>query len=165
MPDAIPRLSIREVVDESNLANVTYFELHAVTDDNDVTPPAGEAELHLSQEMSYGFRDDDHGFRVRIRTVIRAPGQGDITVGLSAEWDYTGTSARAIHQELMLEFINGVAIMVLFPYLRESAADLSRRVFGSALLIPTIQRGQVEFLATDLDSSPATGRTSSTGPN
>lgn len=144
MADGSPTRELIDLVEASELVGVSYFELSASRDEDSTAAPEGSAELQLSQEMGYGYREDDAAFRVRLRTTVRAPGQGDIVVGLSGEWSCAG-SAQAIDQSTMLAFINEVAMMVLLPYLREATADLSRRVFGSALLLPLIKRGDIEF--------------------
>lgn len=43
---------------------------------------------------------------------------------------------------------NEVGVMTVFPFLRESVSTMSIRVFGQALMLPTIERGQI---ALDVD--------------
>ncbi|MFJ4295618.1 hypothetical protein [Curtobacterium sp. NPDC089689] len=142
-------ITVQDVVDVSDLIDVSYYELSAAQNDNSAPgAPEGDTQLHLAQEMSYGTRDDDRGFRVQIRTTIDAPDQGKVVIGVSAAWQYSGESAQAISRATMLDFINNVAVMVLLPYIREATSDLTRRVFGSALVLPMIQRGQIGFAET-----------------
>lgn len=144
MPDH--DIPVEEVVAASDLIDVSYYELSAKqNDDSAHDAPEGDTQLHLAQEMSYGTRDDDQGFRVQIRTTIDAPDQGKVVIGVSAAWQYGGGSASAISRATMLDFVNNVAVMVLFPYIREATSDLTRRVFGSALVLPMVQRGQIGF--------------------
>ncbi|MBT1618129.1 protein-export chaperone SecB [Curtobacterium flaccumfaciens pv. poinsettiae] len=139
-------ITVQDVVAASDLVDVSYYELAATQNDDSISEaPEGDTQLHLAQEMSYGTRDDDRGFRVRIRTTVDAPDQGKVVIGVSAAWQYAGESAQAISRATMLDFINNVAVMVLLPYIREATSDLTRRVFGSALVLPVIQRGQIGF--------------------
>ncbi|MBT2503491.1 hypothetical protein [Curtobacterium sp. ISL-83] len=155
MSDVSPSPELRALVQAADLVGISYFELSALRDEGASTTPEGLTELQLSQEMGYGFREDDAAFRVRVRTTVKAPGQGEIVVGLNGEWSYGGGSAKGIEQSTLLDFINNVAMMVLLPYLREATADLSRRVFGSALLLPLIQRGDIEFTSEHLNPGEA----------
>lgn len=45
----------------------------------------------------------------------------------------------------MQEFVNNVAIMHILPYARQSIADLTQRVFSAPLLMPIMQRGELQF--------------------
>lgn len=140
--------TLHDVVEIAELANVTHFELSAVREKAaDPTGPAEPdgAELQVSQEMNYSARDDGQAFRVWLRSTVVAPGRGTVVVGVDGEWTYESGDPDAISEPVMLEFINNVAVMVLLPFIRETVADLSRRVFGTGLLLRTWQRGEIIF--------------------
>lgn len=136
---------LHALVAESNLAEVSCFELSARLGDATSDDLEGVADLGISQELIFGTRDDDAAFRIRIRTLMDVPEGGQVVVGIAGEWDYAPGTASQIAESVMLDFVNNVAIMVLMPFIREHAADLSRRVFGNALMLPMMQRGQIQF--------------------
>lgn len=53
-----------------------------------------------------------------------------------------------VSEPVLLEFANEVGIMALLPFVREAVADLSTRVFGNAILMPVMQRGELHFEST-----------------
>ena len=64
---------------------------------------------------------------------------------VSADYELATMSARGIDQKVMQAFVNGVAVMALVPYIRQSVSDVTLRVFGSALTMALVRRGEMEF--------------------
>lgn len=52
-----------------------------------------------------------------------------------------------LDDNLVTHFANEVAVMTLLPFVRQSIADVTQRVFDETLLMPVVARGQVEFKA------------------
>ncbi|TFC87454.1 hypothetical protein [Cryobacterium sp. TMT4-31] len=142
MPD-VEAITVESVVENSSLSDISVFELSARR--GKVTPDSEEGE---SVEPSYGmqidYRDADNGFRVRLVTRFDTD-LGVIVSDVGAEYTLEGIGARSIPRHVLLDFVNNVAIMALVPYVRQSIADITLRVFGSALLMPMIRRGEIEF--------------------
>jgi len=97
--------------------------------------------------MRIDSRDDGHGFRVLFETNIEFSG-GCVECGLSAEYELDGARLQDDEGKVMSEFVNGVALMHLIPYTRQLIADMTQRVFGNALLMPILQRGELQFEVT-----------------
>ncbi|RRD52097.1 hypothetical protein EII12_06010 [Buchananella hordeovulneris] len=57
-------------------------------------------------------------------------------------------------------YVNEVAIMTAFPYLREGISCITAKVFGDPLLVPVLQRGQLT-VPVDEDSDLSEKRTTS----
>jgi hypothetical protein len=54
-------------------------------------------------------------------------------------------------QRVVELFANEVAVMTLFPYLREGIASISSKVFGSPITLPVAQRGQLGFDVSEVE--------------
>lgn len=55
----------------------------------------------------------------------------------------------SIDEQTKIDFANDVAILAILPFTRQAIADITARVFGAALLMPIIQRGQLVFGLSD----------------
>lgn len=141
MPDPV---SIQQLVADVSLASISFIELGAARDPSGAVPDGGEASVEPVHRLQTAFQDDLQGFRVRVRTEIELP-IGSIVVDVAAEYSLDTVAGSSIDQALLLEFVNEVAVMHLVPYIREGLADITRRVFGAGLLMPIMQRGEMNF--------------------
>jgi len=135
-------------VDDVQLGSISYFEISALRNDLiNVIDPTEDGSVTITPQytLQTAHRDDDRGFRVRIRSDIETS-VGTIKVDVAADYVLTNLHAAEISPGLMIEFVNEVAVMVLLPYLRQSIADVSQRVFGASLTMPIYKRGEVSFV-------------------
>lgn len=142
----MPDLTLEALILDVDLEAVTYFELSAARSSR-ATPavtPAEDEEIAPSHTLQTAVRDDDRGFRIRVRTEIDVS-IGSIVVDVSADYELSTISARSIDQAVLQDFVNGVAVMALVPYIRQSVSDITLRVFGSALTMALVRRGEMEF--------------------
>lgn len=148
-------LDLATLVGKVALQSVSFFEVSAVrteaeSDEDDhaeFESTADDAEGSGAKSVQYlqtARRDDDLGFRVRLRTEISLS-NGSTTVDAAAEYEIDNGLASNISDEVMMEFANEVAIMQLVPYIRQAVADATQRVFGTPLLLPMLQRGELSF--------------------
>jgi len=108
-------------------------------DDDDPNP-----QIEPLHGLNLTLRDDHAGFRVRFNTDI------DVAIGrvgcdVLAEYELSEFLIDAGSTEAMAEFVNGVALMHVLPYTRQHIADVTQRVFGTPLLMPIVQRGEITF--------------------
>lgn len=138
-------VTIQALVDDCSLSAIELYELSASRAESIDGVEDGE-EIDPSYSLQIERRNDDKGFRVRIATQIET-GVGTIRTDVAAKYDLDAIHASDIAQEVMVDFVNNVSIMALIPYIRQSIADMSLRVFESALLMPMVQRGELTFEA------------------
>lgn len=74
-------------------------------------------------------------------TVEREYGSVVVDVGVNYIFDVP----FSISGEALAAFINRVAALALFPYLRESLASLTARVFGNAVVMPVMRQRDFEI--------------------
>jgi len=150
-------VTLDDLVAGATLTEVAFFELSASRQSvaSDV-PPDGEevSEMDSQQTMFLDRRKDGRGFRVRLKTEVAPGNLGTIVAGVEGEWDTPTIDQSDVPEDVMLDYINGVAIMVLLPFTREAIADITRRVFGNALLLPVMQRGVINFTTLGRDPTP-----------
>ncbi len=108
------------------------------------SPDPDESSTTPSFELQIQTPDQDpfDWFSVRVRVSAVFP-EGQAAVAARAIYSHRQAERPSI--ELLTAFTNEVALMALLPYLRESLADVTRRVFGPPLTMPMFQRGQLQF--------------------
>jgi hypothetical protein len=149
-------LTLEELVEKSDLSSFTYFEVSAVRSDSAVANELSETDRDIKPNhlLQTAPREDDSGFRVRIRTEIDAH-VGTIVVDVAAEYELTEAVASSFDPVVLTSFVNNVAVMTLFPYIRQAVADITLRVFGAALTMPVVRRGELAFDPPKLVEQPA----------
>jgi hypothetical protein len=147
--------TVKRLVEVADLETIETYRLIA---ERDIFASAREdVEIDPSYTLTVDFRDAGDGFRVRLVTDIDTP-LGGISCGVLGEYGIGQARLRTETSEALTEFINGVALMHLIPYARQSIADLTQRVFGAPLLMPMIQRGQISFSPSEVASVEVTPR-------
>lgn len=140
--------SVSRLVEVADLESIETYRLVA---ERDIFAGGGEdIEIDPSYTLTVDFRDAGDGFRVRMVTDIETP-LGAISCGVLGEYGIGDARFGPETSEALTEFINGVALMHLIPFARQSIADLTQRVFGAPLLMPMIQRGQITFSRADVE--------------
>lgn len=142
-------MSTPEVADDVNqlvaAADLESIEVYRLVAERDLFASArDDVEIDPTYTLTVDFRDEGDGFRVRLQTDVETP-IGQISCGVLAEYGLGEARLTAESGEALTEFVNGVALMHVIPYARQSIADLTLRVFGAPLLMPIIQRGQITF--------------------
>jgi hypothetical protein len=153
MPDA--NLTIHDLLEDVELFHISFMELQAKREqsgddnalasltDNDDVDEAEAPQIAPEYQLAIDHNSERNRFRVRLRTEIRQ--RGHIVVEVAVEYEHTNRKSTDYAQSVINDFGRDVGIMAALPYAREAIADLTRRVFGSALLMPIIRRGDLEF--------------------
>jgi hypothetical protein len=150
------------------LLDISYFEMTAartensrndVVSDEAARGTSGAAddvasEIKSSHFLSFEQKEDGTAFRVSLKTTVDSP-DGIASVRCVAEYGVEKVDAKGLSNELLLDFTNHIATMALVPYIRQGLSDITQRVFGSALLMPIIRRGELEFSEQDSVSRSA----------
>lgn len=147
--DSTEPLTVVELLRKVQLLGIQQIELAA-------SRGTGDMADNTQAEPTYGLqisgRDDDKAFRVGLRAEIQV-GNGSILSNIEAEYELSTVTYSSIIEQTKIDFANDVAVMAIVPYTRQAIADISARVFGAALLMPIIQRGQLVFSLPDTAQS------------
>ena len=114
----------------------------------------GQREEPGLPEFSLAFdrnQENPAQFRLQLRCAIRFPDGAELIAEPVAEYAITDPAQVPITDELMVEYANEVGVMALLPYLRQTIASVSQQVFGTAVLMPIMQRGALSF---SIDAAP-----------
>lgn len=138
---------VSELVQLTRLVSIMPTRILVERSDDELSDDDESVPIEPLHALSLTLRDDESGFRVRFTTDIIVP-FGRIGCDVEAEYEVDGAKIRAQSTGAMAEFVNGVALMHVFPYTRQHLADATARVFGTALLMPIVQRGDISFSVT-----------------
>lgn len=129
--------ALRALITRSNLHGVQFHEIYAKLNDD---IPDGVTRETADVKLQYQTRTSDEDFGIRV-TVNVTSASGEARVVVAA--DYTLESGKAPEATLLDLFASEVAIMTLFPFVREGIQSATSRVFGVPLLLPVLERGQI----------------------
>lgn len=123
------------IIEASNLVGVQFYEYSATRHG-----PKPEAEEEREIQLEVQTRRADGEFGVRLIGVTHNS-EGEVRVSVAAE--YEAPSLGVIPDRDVSMFANEVAVMTLFPYLREAVQTLSTRLFHEGWMLPILERGQL----------------------
>lgn len=130
--------NLRDLIQKSELRSIEYHEVHArrrdgaSVDDSDLDDP--QLSINVQNRL------DDDSFGIRLVGSVTMP-HGDATASIAGE--YVLLEGHQPSPRTLQMYINEVGVMTIFPYLREAIATTTSRVFGEAILLPTVQRGEI----------------------
>lgn len=138
-----------EMVQDLSLAGIQFYELSVVYKDQ--VDEEREASINVEVNLSIRRRPDGLDFRARFE--IPYP-DGDVVCDAAVMYDAEGP--RSFGEDAIFDFADNVAIMTLFPYVRQSVSDLGNRV-GTPIVMPMLERGAFSFRSDgdDADSEAA----------
>lgn len=135
--------SVRGVIDAATLRDIQFYEVSARRNEGELEEDqAGNVTIEVQQR----FGEGDFGVRLSAQVVVPA---GEIVASVAAEYDLT--EGYQPSKRALAIFANEVAVMTVFPYLREAVATASAKVFGRPVHLPVIQRGQIGITLEDDD--------------
>lgn len=126
------RSDLLELLQRVHLSGIYFHEL-SCRQASEVNDSQG-ADVAIDVQT----RTEEDNFGVRALLRLQAP-PGDINVQVAAEYDVLEGEAPNGH--ILSLFASEIAMMALFPYLREAVQDLSAKVFGEPIILPIVQRG------------------------
>lgn len=135
--------TIEGAVEYLRLVRVSFYEQAAKRSEIDLEnaslqrPPGDEAEMKIWT----AFRSSSEGIDYRCSVTLNFE-QASITA--DAAISYRSEVPVNLARKAIIEFGNGVAIMTLFPYLRQAISDLGARI-GYESTLPMITPGQIRF--------------------
>lgn len=139
---------VKELLPLLTLDSIDFFEMSGRVEagftDSDADESAAEpAQTDVRVEVSPALRVRSDGIDARCRLRVHPP-EGVIVVDGAAF--YTSSEPIDVSQDVAVDFADNVAIMALFPYLRQAIDDLSvRLLFTNRVVLPILVRGQITF--------------------
>lgn len=135
--------TIEEMLEHLTLRDVTFFRLNATNDGYDEGAEVSDAELSLEVTLSSRLVDESASFRAAFK--LTHP-RGVVEVDGAVHYD--ADTAVSYNPEAAFEFADNVALMTLFPYIRQQVADVAARV-GVQMILPILPRGALSFRPAD----------------
>lgn len=139
---AEPSVGLLALVEHANLDSISFIELSARRG------PVAEGRSGGPRAPTYMLTtngtDDGSRFRIALRVDLELE-EGEVQVTAQADYTVAGPGTGSVTRHGVVEYANEVGIMTLLPYLRQAIADLTQRVFDTALLMPVQPRGAVSF--------------------
>lgn len=135
--------SIQDVISHSELRSIEYHELSARRYS---AQPDAEVSDNGTLNIVVQQRSDAESFGVRLNATIVFP-IGEATVSVAGE--YGLLEGHEVTSRSLQLFANEVAVMTVFPYLREAVASITGRVFQQPLHLPMVKRGEIAVEVTE----------------
>ncbi|MFD6163695.1 hypothetical protein ACFWFR_00785 [Oerskovia sp. NPDC060287] len=149
-----PSESLVAFVPRVSLLSIGYSELSATASDLPAEAPESDAfDVDPEYTLNVAIHPSEPRFGLRLRVDIEGP-FGVLHVETQADYEADGIEQSALSNALLVEYANHVGLFAMVPYARQAIADLSLRVFGSPLLMPTMQRGDLTFPSDALETRP-----------
>ncbi|ALE05497.1 hypothetical protein AL755_08425 [Arthrobacter sp. ERGS1:01] len=146
------------LLDEVKLLGISYFELSASRSEgapeSDGERPGDGEELDIEPQFTLGFAKANTAerFQIRVKTEIQMP-IGAIVVDIASEYELQDSQVADVTDDLLVAFVNKVAMMTLIPYIRQSVSDLTARVFEVPLVMPMYRQGELTFPPPDAEAN------------
>lgn len=141
MPELPVVTDVQDLVAATRLMRIETVKLAS---ERYLDAPEAEVEISPTYTLQVNVRDDAAGFRARFGTSISMP-VGEIQCDVVAEYEIDEYLLGAATGDALAEYVNGVVLMHVLPYVRHAIADLTLRTFGTPLLMPVMQRGEISF--------------------
>lgn len=121
----------------------------AATDDDGEGLEKSEDESRPVEFLT-AHRFDPEGADYRIHMTVRT---ATLIVRVDAAAMYASETHLDVSDEILIDFGDNVAIMTLFPYLRQAITDLSQRL-GEPVVLPVLPRGVLSFTPSERAAAP-----------
>lgn len=122
-----------------DIVGVTFFEVSARVRENS-SPESDEFDGAPQFQLAVRADPGEIGIRVRL-TVETDIGEAKVDAAIV----YAPLEPVIVPPSVLLEFANEVGLMGLLPYIREALSSTTLRVFGTAVIMPVYQRGELHF--------------------
>lgn len=136
-PEVRPVDTLTDLVEAVELASITVHEQSAKRVENDV-----EVGSEPSPLIEAFVRVFDGGIETRFKMTFEGPGY--VIVSDIALF-YKDLEEFELDANLVPEFLNEVAVMAAYPYLREGVTTSASRLDVERPVLGIVRRGQVQF--------------------
>lgn len=134
--------SIEEAIELLQPIDVEYYHLSATVDESGQQPDDDseddeQAQVHVATARRVG----ESGVDYRCRLTVQIRGAEIVVDGAIL---YRADSEIEVARSVCEQFGDDIAVMALFPYLRQAVSDLADRI-GRTVTLPLVRRGQIRF--------------------
>ena len=129
--------NVRELVDLVDLSKIVTYSLSASRVANNMA-----ADDMPQQSIEALSRHHDTGIEARFVLDVEVPG-AKFMADISAQFAYC--EPLTLSPTVAEDFLSEVALMVVFPYLRESVMSLASRLGMDGLVVGLVKRGDFKF--------------------
>ena len=140
--------AIRDLMDRCSLKQIEYHEISGRLSGASFDP-SDPPELDMELRVQHRCDGDDFGIRLAAEISSAA---GTVSATVAAVYEYVGEVPT---KRALFGFGNEVAVMTVFPFLRETVHSVSMKVFGFPILLAPITRGDVGFDLDEATDEPA----------
>ncbi|WP_435080190.1 hypothetical protein [Clavibacter michiganensis] len=135
--------TIESLVEKLSLSAVTFYQVGATLHEEEVdegTDESVDSGLETMFKVRTRHKKNEFGtrFRVEVSSIY-----GEAVVDVACE--YESEEPLRIPRDVAHVFINQVAVMQAFPYIRESIMTTTARILPVPILLPVVKRGELEF--------------------
>lgn len=134
--------AIRELIPAARLVSMDTYELSARRLSSEGLPDAAGGSI----DVDVASHIEEAGFGFRITATVTIPG-GEVVASVAGEYEITD-DVRPARRTVQM-FGNEVAIMAIYPYVREAVSTMTAKVFGEPLFMPVVERGQISVAVDD----------------
>lgn len=127
---------VRGLIADSNLVAIDFHEVSV----RRLSPESVQQGDQGNFEIEVQTRYEDDSFGVRLNGKVTFPG-GEAVVSVAGEYELLNDASPAMRTIQI--FANEVAVMNVYPYLREAISTATGKVFGEPILLPIVDRGQI----------------------
>lgn len=127
---------VRGLIADSNLIAIDFHEVSV----RRLSPESVQQGDQGNFEIEVQTRYEDDSFGVRLNGKVTFPG-GEAVVSVAGEYELLN-DASPVMRTIQI-FANEVAVMNVYPYLREAISTATGKVFGEPILLPIVDRGQI----------------------
>jgi hypothetical protein len=144
----------KELLGVLELDDIKFYEFAALALDQaaEDSEARGEDETGPVQFRT-AFRFESRSADYRVEMTVR--GQS-VIARVDAAAMYASAVELDVADEILVDFGDNVAMMTLFPYLRQAITDLGQRL-GEPMILPVLPRGALSFALNQADVTPSTG--------
>lgn len=127
---------VRGLIADSNLIAIDFHEVSV----RRLSPESVQQGDQGNFEIEVQTRYEDGSFGVRLNGNLTFPG-GEAVVSVAGEYELLNEASPSMRTIQI--FANEVAVMNVYPYLREAIGTATGKVFGEPILLPIVDRGQI----------------------
>lgn len=127
---------VHELIAQVRLVSMDTYELSARRSEPMGSLPAGEGSI--SVDVASHIEARTFGFRITANIALPL---GEVVASIAGEYELTGETEPS--RRTVQLFGNEVAIMTIYPYVREAVSTITGKVFGEPLFMPVTERGQI----------------------
>lgn len=129
-------LTLQDAVDNLDFAGVEFYAIEGRR--KETASAEDEDGWDADVRMDRAYRTVDHGVDYRCQVIVSFP-RGEVTVDAAAL--FRSEQPIDFNRDVVGEFGTSVAIMALYPYIRQAVDDLGSRL-GFHTQLPLLRRGQ-----------------------